>query len=193
MTASLNTSNIAYYFQSWNSKEWNFQWKHSMYSVFKTRLLSHKDGWQTNFISVVIASIQPPISILTCLRYFYKCTSFNTSFPPGIFGICFWLYKSGLPSFTCKTDIISIPFQSSLNLNFCTGLAYSVFVFTTKDSIPFQSTLNFRTVLAYLVFVFTTKERIRDNTETIQPVHGIIFFYWLFLSTPTKNIVHIAT
>ena len=164
-----------------------------MYCVFKKRLLSHKDGWQTNFISVVIASIQPPISILTCPRYFYKYTSFNTSFPPDIFGICFWLYKSGLPSFTCKTDIISIPFQSSLNLNFCTGLAYSVFVFTTKDSIPFQSTLNFRTVLAYLVFVFTTKERIRDNTETIQPVHGIIFFYWLFLSTPTKNIVHIAT
>ena len=149
MTASLNTSNIAYYFQSWNSKEWNFQWKHSMYAVFEKRLLSHKDGWQTNFISVVIASIQPPISILTCLRYFYKCTSFNTSFPPGIFGICFWLYKSGLPSFTCKTDIISIPFQSSLN--FCT-------------------------VLAYLVFVFTTKDRIRDNTEVIQPVHGIIFF-----------------
>ena len=90
----------------------------------KERLLSHKDGWQTDLICAVTASIQPPISILTCLRYFYECSYSNTSFPHDI---------SGLPSFTCKTDIINISSQSTLN--FCTALAYPVFVFTTKDRI----------------------------------------------------------
>ena len=100
------------------------------------------------------ASTQPPISILTCLRYLCDCTSSNI--------ISTWYIWHLLLTLQIWSTIFYMQ-----DRHIC---------------ISSESFVNFYTALAYPMFVFTTKNRIRNNTEIIQPTHEIIilFSYWIF-------------